>query len=95
MVAYIKNDCIRRRTPYKKIKAYLVENDISQRQIAEAIDRAPSAVNQKLNGTGGDFSLQEARILSKEFGVPRSYFFEIDVPKKEQNEMVSPTGAGT
>ncbi|OMD06490.1 hypothetical protein BJP50_11065 [Paenibacillus odorifer] len=76
----------RRREPYTKIKIFLYENSIQQTEIGIAIGKTASAINQKLNGTGGDFSLGEARVLSREFGIPREFFFDLSVPKKEQNE---------
>lgn len=85
-MANIKENTSRRHSPYRKIKAFLVENNYSQKDIGAIINKSQSAVNQKLNGTGGDFSLQEARLLANHFGIPIAYFFDSDVPKKEQNE---------
>lgn len=79
-MANIKISTSRRHQPYRKIKAFLVENNISQKQLGTLINKSQSAVNQKLNGTGGDFTLHEARLLSQHFGIPRTYFFEINVP---------------
>jgi transcriptional regulator with XRE-family HTH domain len=80
-MAHFKETTSRRHQPYRKIKAFLVENSISQRDLGELINKSQSAVNQKLNGTGGDFSLQEARLLAEHYGIPRAYFFDLDVPK--------------
>ncbi|AIQ63291.1 hypothetical protein PSTEL_09510 [Paenibacillus stellifer] len=74
----------RRREPYTKIKVFLLERNIPQSEVGEVIGKRSSAINQKLNGTGGDFSLGEARVLSRQFGIPMEYFFEVDVPKKER-----------
>lgn len=84
-MAHIREITSRRHTPYRKIKAFLVENNISQKELGSLINKSPSAVNQKLNGTGGDFSLQEARLLAEHFNIPRAYFFELSVPKTEQD----------
>lgn len=65
-----------------------MENKISQKQLGVAIGKDKSAINQKLNGTGGDFSLNEARALCVIFGIPKEYFFEISVPKVEQKGVV-------
>lgn len=78
---------VRRRQPYSKIKVYLYQNNISQVEVGAVIGKTSSAINQKLNGTGGDFSLSEARILCEKFGIPKEFFFELDVPFKEQNEL--------
>ncbi|WP_340373254.1 helix-turn-helix transcriptional regulator [Peribacillus sp. FSL E2-0218] len=76
----------RRHQPYRKIKAYLVENNISQKELGVLLKKSQSAINQKLNGTGGDFSLREARLLSEYYAIPTKFFFEVDVPKKERLE---------
>lgn len=83
-MASINESTSRRHKPYRKIKAFLVENNISQKELGVILKKSQSAVNQKLNGTGGDFSLQEARILSQHYGIPTTFFFEIDVPIKER-----------
>ncbi|MBY9077246.1 XRE family transcriptional regulator [Paenibacillus sp. HN-1] len=77
----------RRRQPYSKIKVYLYQNNIPQVEVGVAIGKTSSAINQKLNGTGGDFSLNEARALCEKFGIPKEFFFELDVPIKEHNEL--------
>ncbi len=73
----------RKRDPYTKVKMFLLERNIPQHRFAAAIGVGVRAINQKLNGTGSDFSLNEVRTLCSEFGIPKEYFFEISVPKKE------------
>ncbi|MGJ8902479.1 helix-turn-helix domain-containing protein [Staphylococcus aureus] len=73
----------RRREPYMDLKKYMLENSIRQKDLAKALKKSPSAINQNLNGTGGDFSLNEARVLSNDFAIPIEYFFSIEVPKTE------------
>lgn len=74
-MASINESTSRRHQPYRKIKAFLVENNISQKELGEILEKSQSAINQKLNGTGGDFSLQEARLMSEKLGIPSAYFF--------------------
>jgi len=74
----------RRREPYTRIKIFLYQNNIQQHEVGSVIGKTGSAINQKLNGTGGDFSLSEARMLCEKLGIPMEFFFEIGVPKKEQ-----------
>lgn len=74
----------RKREPYNKIKAFLIENDIDHKKVATILDLKPNTITKKLNGFGSDFSLNEASLLNTEIGVPISYFFEPKVPKKEQ-----------
>lgn len=75
----------RRRQPYTKIKVFLYQNNIPQNELGSVIGKTGSAINQKLNGTGGDFSLGEARALCERFGIPKEFFFEIDVPIRERS----------
>jgi len=65
----------RRHAPYTKFKAFLVENNINQREVAELLGKSPSALNQKLNGTGGDFSISEIRIICEHFKISADEFF--------------------
>lgn len=78
----------RNRQPYFKIKAFLVENDIKHKDVAELLEMKPNTISKKLNGFGGDFTLDEAKKLHYGFGVPIAYFFDQPVPKKEQ-KMIS------
>ncbi|MGG4007302.1 hypothetical protein ABEV57_19275 [Bacillus licheniformis] len=71
-------DIKRRHTPYSKFKAFLVENNIHQREVAEMLGKSVSALNQNLNGTGGDFSLDELRVLCAD-----DYFLYPGVSKKK------------
>lgn len=74
----------RNRQPYKKIKAFLVENDLSHKDVAKLLEITPNTVSKKLNGFGGDFTLEDAKAMHSELGVPIAYFFEPIVPKKER-----------
>lgn len=75
-------DVKRRHAPYTKFKAFLVENKISQREVADLLKKSPSALNQNLNGTGGDFSLTEIRILCRTYNISADdYFLYPDVSK--------------
>lgn len=76
-MANMSIEATRRRNPYRKLKAFIVEMGLSQKELANYLDKTPSALNQNLNGTGGDFSLSEARLLIEKYKVPPEYFFEI------------------
>ncbi|QMV44438.1 helix-turn-helix domain-containing protein [Cohnella cholangitidis] len=65
----------RRHTPYNKFKAFLAENDIKQHELAATLDKSASAVNQNLNGTGGDFSVEEIRKLCVKYGISSDEYF--------------------
>ncbi len=65
----------RRHQPYLKFKAFLIENNIKQRDVADLLKKSISALNQNLNGTGGDFSLEEIRILCREYNISADDYF--------------------
>lgn len=65
----------RRRKPYTKFKAFLVENGIKQQEVAKLLDKSKSALNQNINGTGGDFSLEELRVLATTYKISIDTFF--------------------
>lgn len=65
----------RRHSPYTKFKAYLDENDINQKEVAALLGKSRAAFNQNLNGTGGDFSLSEVRLICKTYNISADEFF--------------------
>ncbi|MFS8161485.1 helix-turn-helix transcriptional regulator [Lacticaseibacillus rhamnosus] len=73
-----------KRPAYSGLKGWLVANQISQAQVARVLGTTPNYINKKLNGTGADFRMSEARKLHSVFGTPMVYFFEISVPIKER-----------
>lgn len=85
---------MRKRPPYNKIKAFLVEKGIKHKDIAETLNVTPNTISKKLNGLGGDFTLSEVKRLHDDFNVPIEFFFEPNVPKRERKEEVV-KGGGT
>lgn len=79
------------REPYQGLKGWLVANSISQQRVADLLNTTPNYVNKKLNGTGSDFKLSEARKMHELLGAPMSYFFELKVPEWEQNRIQKQT----
>jgi len=65
----------RRHVPYSKFKAYLNEKGITQEQLAKKLDKSKSALNQNLNGTGGDFSMEEVRIICRMLNISADEYF--------------------
>ncbi|MGD6894322.1 helix-turn-helix domain-containing protein [Bacillus infantis] len=65
----------RRHVPYSKFKAFLVENRINQREVADLLGKSISALNQNLNGTGGDFSLEDLRVICNKFNISADDYF--------------------
>lgn len=76
----------RRHIPYTKFKAFLDERGINQSEVAKLLGKSPSAFNQNLNGTGGDFSVSEIRLICSTFNISADeYFLYPEVSKKKQN----------
>lgn len=65
----------RRHTPYTKFKAFLDENRINQKEVAILLGKSLSAFNQNINGTGGDFSIAELRIMCDTFRISADEYF--------------------
>lgn len=74
----------RRHTPYTKFKAFLDEKGINQKEVANLLGKSVSAFNQNLNGTGGDFSLSEIRIICLEYGISADEYFLYPEVSKEK-----------
>lgn len=65
----------RRHTPYTKFKAFLDEKGVQQRELADLLGKSPSALNQNLNGTGGDFSISELRVICTTYNISADEYF--------------------
>ncbi len=65
----------RRHEPYVKFKAFLVENSIKQSELAVLLKKSVSALNQNINGTGGDFNLDELRLIAYTYKISIDEFF--------------------
>lgn len=65
----------RKYKPYNRLKAYMVENNIRQRELAEILNLSVSNLNQKLNGTGGDFSASEIKAICQHFKISADRYF--------------------
>lgn len=67
----------RRHKPYNKFKAFMVEHGIRQREVAQLLGKTVSAFNQNVNGTGGDFSVPELRLICQTYNISADEFFLI------------------
>lgn len=72
--------------PYNEIKAWMVLNNVKQKDFAKSLGISTNFLNRKLNRRNTDFTLSEARKLTQDYGFPMRYFFENKVPLKEQKE---------
>ena len=70
---------------YPKVKGYLVEHGIKQKDVAKLLGMTVTTVNNKLNGIG-DFSMEQVRIMCNTLGIESELFFTHNVPKKEQQK---------
>lgn len=78
----------RRHIPYTKLKAYLNEIGMRQEELGAMIGITKSAINQKLNGTGGDFSMKEVRKICLTLNISADeYFIEQKVSKTKLTEI--------
>lgn len=73
-----------RRKPYLELKGWMASHNISQVEMAKVLGTTPNYVNKKINGTGPDFKLSEARRLAATLKIPIDIFFAVKVPIKEQ-----------
>lgn len=78
----------RRHTPYTKFKAFLDENGVKQSEVAELLKKSTSALNQNLNGTGGDFSIAEVRIICQRYSISSDEYFLYPEVSKKKPEVV-------
>lgn len=83
----MKKETKRRHAPYTKLKAYLNEIGMTQAELAKLLNKSRYALNQNLNGTGGDFSLSEVRLICMTLGISADEFFiEPQVSKTKQQD---------
>lgn len=71
---------------YPKVKGFLVEHGIKQKDVAVILDITVSTFNNKLNGVG-DFTMTEVRKMCYELGIDANIFFADFVPNKQQREI--------
>ncbi|MDF2530873.1 MAG: cro/C1-type DNA-binding domain protein [Clostridia bacterium] len=65
----------RRHQPYYKFSSFLKERGIGQKEVAELLGKSKSALNQNINGTGGDFSISEVRLICNTYKISSDEFF--------------------
>lgn len=63
------------KAPYLKLKAYLVENNIKQKDVAEKLGITATSFNSKIHRNGQDFTLKEVRALCKLYNLDSNEFF--------------------
>ena len=71
----VLSEAKRRRPAYLKLKAFFVEHNIKQAEVADLINVARCTFNQKLNGLGADFTLEEARAICEKYHLRMDEYF--------------------
>lgn len=61
--------------PYFKLKAYLVENNIKQNEVAKYLDMNKSTFSRKLNRKYGDFTIEEVRKICNRYNLDANIYF--------------------
>lgn len=64
-----------KREPYSKFKGYLAEKNIHQKEIAKLLEVSPATLSKRLNGKGGDFSIQDLKKICKNLKIKAEIFF--------------------
>jgi DNA-binding Xre family transcriptional regulator len=63
------------REPYSKFKGYLAENNIQQKEVAKTINISEATISKRLNGKGGDFTIQDLKKICNKFNIKAEIFF--------------------
>lgn len=61
--------------PYNKFKGYLAENNILQKEIARMINVSQATLSKRLNGKGGDFTVQDLKKICTYLNIKAEIFF--------------------
>jgi DNA-binding Xre family transcriptional regulator len=64
-----------KREPYYKFKGYLAEKNIQQKDVAKIIKISQATLSKRLNGKGGDFTIQELKKICTTLDVKAEIFF--------------------
>lgn len=63
------------REAYSKFKGYLAENNIQQKEVAKTINISEATISKRLNGKGGDFTIQDLKKICSKFNIKAEIFF--------------------
>lgn len=69
-----------------RFKGFCVENNISQKEIADLLGITIQSANAKLNGRQ-DFTFSQVRILCEHYGISADYYFLHDTLRKDNAEV--------
>lgn len=60
--------------PYTKFKAWMVENDVKQRDLAKILNLSISAISDRLNGKT-DFTMEQVREICNYYKISSDVYF--------------------
>lgn len=61
--------------PFYRLKGYLAENGIKQRELAERIGMSEVSFSQKINRSGSVFTIDEVKLICETLGISADDFF--------------------
>ncbi|MFD1203964.1 helix-turn-helix domain-containing protein [Sporosarcina contaminans] len=61
--------------PFYKLKGYLAENGIKQKELAERIGMSEVSFSQKINRSGSVFTIDEVKLICETLGISADDFF--------------------
>lgn len=77
MVSYSLTKATRTKVPYSKFMAFMIERNISQGDVAKVTGKRRSTINQNLNGTSGQLSLDDVRKICEYWGISSDEYFVV------------------
>lgn len=66
---------MKQREAYSKFKGYLVEKNIKQKSVAEMLKISQATLSKRINGKGGDFTVQELEKICTSLKIKAELFF--------------------
>ena len=66
---------IKKRAAYTKFRAWMQENNVKQKHIAEILGLSIASVSAKLSGVSGDFSMADVRKICEYYKISADTYF--------------------
>mgnify|MGYP000853289688 CR=1 FL=1 len=74
--------------PFYKLKGYLAENGIKQRDLARQIGMSEVSLSQKINRAGSTFTIDEVKKICEVLGISADDFFLTQSFQKWEKKVV-------
>jgi len=75
MGSYSLTKATRTKVPYSKFMGFMIDHNVSQGDVAEVTGKSRSTINQNLNGTAGQLSLEDVRKICEHWGISSDEYF--------------------